>query len=90
MFDIKNAAEHASPSDVTLHFKYWVVFPSISRASWFWRWGSDAYAPPEFLFSDDLCLARRARSGADGQRNLHKGLSQWPADQFALRLASLR
>ena len=25
MFDIKNAAEQASPADLTLHFKYWVV-----------------------------------------------------------------
>ncbi len=83
MFDIKNAAEQASPSDLTLHFKYWVVLPSISRASWFGRWGSDAYAPPEFLFSDDLTLlADKIR--ADGQRHLaNKGLSQWPADQFA-------
>ena len=83
MFDIKNAAEEASPSDLTLHFKYWVVFTSISRESWFGRWGSDAYAPPEFLFSDDLSLlADKIR--ADGQRNLaNKGLSQWPADQFA-------
>jgi len=83
MFDIKNAAEEASPSDLTLHFKYWVVFTSISRESWFGSWGSDAYAPPEFLFSDDLSLlADKIR--ADGQRNLaNKGLSQWPADQFA-------
>jgi hypothetical protein len=83
MFDIKNAAEQASPSDLTLHFKYWVVFPSISRASWFGRWGSDAYAPPEFLFSDDLpLLADKIR--ADGQRHLgNKGLSQWPTEQFA-------
>jgi hypothetical protein len=83
MFDIKNAAEQAAPSDLTLHFKYWVVFPSISRASWFGRWGSDAYAPPEFLFTDDLfLLADKIRT--DGRRNLaNKGLSQWPADQFA-------
>ena len=53
MFDIKNAAEEASPSDLTLHFKYWVFFTSISRESWFGRWGSDAYAPPELLFSVD-------------------------------------
>ena len=83
MFDIKNAAEEASPSDLTLHFKYWVFFTSISRESWFGRWGSDAYAPPELLFSDDLSLlADKVR--ADGQRNLaNKGLSQWPGDQFA-------
>ncbi len=83
MFDIKNAAEQASPSDLTLHFKYWVVFPSISRASWFGRWGPNAYAPPEFLFSDDLSLlAHKIR--ADGERSLaNKGLSRWSADQFA-------
>jgi hypothetical protein len=56
MFDIKNAAEEASPSDLTLHFKYWVVFTSISRESWFGSWGSEVYAPPKFLFSGDLSL----------------------------------
>jgi hypothetical protein len=83
MFDIKNAAEESCPTDLVLHFKYWVVFPQISRDSWFSRWGAGAYAPPEFLFADDLSLlAGKVRE--DGKRNLkNKGLAQWPPDQFA-------
>jgi hypothetical protein len=83
MFDIKNAAEEACPSELILHFRHWVVFPSISRHSWLERWGPGAYAPPELLFSEDLpLLADTIRT--DGQRSLaNKGLAHWSADQTA-------
>jgi hypothetical protein len=63
MFDIKDATARAYAGDLRIPFRYWVVFPTISRAVWTARFGCDGFCPPEFLFADDLvdpvAIARR-------------------------------
>lgn len=83
MFDIKNATEQFFEGELLLPFKYWVAFPSISRAAWLARWGAGAFCPAEFLFVEDMdSLADRLRSV--GQKQLaNLGLECWPADQIA-------
>ncbi len=83
MFDVKNATEQSFNNELILPFKYWVVFPRISRAEWNKRWGADAYCPNEILFAEDMSrLADRLL--AVGQKQLaNPGFERWPADQIA-------
>lgn len=83
MFDIKNATEKGFEGNLDLPFKYWVAFPRISRSEWFSRWGTSAFCPPEFIFSEDMTdLAEPLRSvGRKQLANL--GIESWPSEQLA-------
>ena len=70
MFDIKDATVRAFGGDVRLPFKYWVIFPLVSRSSWSARFGSDAFCPNEFLFSDDLVPSHLVRRLGASDRNV--------------------
>jgi len=54
MFDIKDATARTFVGELTIPFKYWVVFPSIHRAEWIARFGRDGFCPPQFMFAEDL------------------------------------
>jgi len=54
MFDIKDATARAYANDLSIPFKYWVIFPSIYRSEWQARFGREAYCPPEFLFAENM------------------------------------
>lgn len=54
MFDIKDATARAFEQDLTIPFRYWVVFPRIHRVEWEARFGREGFCPPELLFADDL------------------------------------
>lgn len=63
LLDIKSAVEKAYVGDLKMAYKYWAVFPRITRAQWIGRWGIDGFCPPELLFADDLeGLSERLRS----------------------------
>lgn len=80
MFDIKNAAEQSHPGEFSLPLRYWVVFPSIERATWFGRWGEGAYAPPEFVFADELPSFAQRLHDLGRERLRSNGQSCWPTD----------
>ena len=83
MFDIKDATVRAFGNDVHLPFKYWVVFPLISRSSWVSRFGEDGFRPPEFLFADDLDRSQLARRlGASDRLHATAPISLCPLDQL--------
>ncbi|HEY8748462.1 MAG TPA: hypothetical protein VIM11_10835 [Tepidisphaeraceae bacterium] len=54
MFDIKDATARVYDRELTIPFRYWVVFPSIHRAEWMARFGREGFCPPEFLFAEDV------------------------------------
>lgn len=83
MFDIKNATEKGYHGDLDLPFKYWVVFPRITRTEWYGRWGTNAFCPSEFHFAEDVPqLAERFRTV--GRKHLSNvGIEKLPSEQLS-------
>ena len=83
MFDIRDAAQGGHHDELTIPFRYWVVFPRITRDDWFNRFGPDAFAPPELLFSEDLVPSDLSRRLGVSDRSEQDGtISLLPQDQF--------
>jgi len=71
MFDIKDATGRVFEGELTIPFRYFVVFPAIHRAEWVARFGKEGFCPPEFLFAEDLERAAllRALRATDRERD---------------------
>lgn len=82
MFDIKDATQRASVSEVAVPFKYWVILANVSRSAWLQRWGDESFCPPELLFSEDVeSLGEHIRSV--GIKHLdNRGIQRWSDDQL--------
>ncbi len=84
MFDIRVETEGLFSGEFTLHFKYWVCWPSIDRAEWISRFGAHGYCPNEFIFSDEMTRNQILNKLGGTDREMHptRVIRTVPLDQL--------